>query len=65
MTANPAGPMSAARRIARTVAPFLACAAAAVVLLAAYVVGEDRRCNQLTAAGSPAAATYCAKEPTR
>jgi hypothetical protein len=53
------------RRLARALAPFLACAAAAAVLLAAYVVGEDRRCNQLTAAGSPAAATYCAKEPTR
>lgn len=52
------------KRLARAVAPFLACTAIGLVLLAAYVVGEDRRCNQLTA-GSPAATTYCSQGATR
>jgi hypothetical protein len=53
------------RRLARAVAPFLACTAIGLVLLAAYVVGEDRRCNQLAADGSPAATTYCSQGATR
>jgi hypothetical protein len=53
------------KRLARAVAPFLACTAICLVLLAAYVVGQDRRCNQLTADGSPAAATYCSPGATR
>lgn len=34
----------------------------AVILTAAYTTGQDWRCDRLTAAGDPAAATYCAQD---
>ena len=43
----------------------LACATFIAVILAAYLVGEHRRCESLRKDGSPLAATYCPQETSR